>query len=157
MGPISKNIPKNRSQKSCFQIYTDGSCLPNRQGAWAYVILRDGNILFEVAGFEKVTDALRMEIQAAAFALAELPARSTVTVFTDSLILVETMTRDIHKWRDAGWTRKSGRPILNPDLIHQLDAQSRRLKIAWRWVRAHAGLALNERCDQMCRDQLSTA
>ena len=137
-----------------FEIYTDGGCLPNGRGAWAYVILREGRIWREDSGRADRVCNNRMEFTAATEALAHLPVGARVRVHTDSRILIESVTRDFAEWKSRGWRRKSGRPVIFPDLMPRLDELVEAREIEWRWVRAHSGNLHNESCDARCRELL---
>lgn len=136
-------------------VHTDGGCLPSGRGAWAYVISDGHRILREETGFVPRTDSLRMEITAALQALESLPNVAPVLVHTDSRILMDLALRDVRRWREQGWKRKSGREVFHPDLLerlaHQLDRFEDGLFLRWKWVKAHAKDLMNQRCDELCR------
>lgn len=137
-------------------VHTDGGCLPSGRGAWAYLISDTGRILEEKTGLARQTDSLRMEITAAVEALESLPAAIPVVVHTDSQILIDLALRDVLRWRDNGWKRKSGRDVFHFDLLERLSWQLDRfaavnMPLQWKWVRAHAKCLLNQRADELCR------
>jgi ribonuclease HI len=61
----------------------------------------------------------------------------TVYMYTDSQLLLKTVTQWIRGWKQNGWKKSDGCPILNMDLVIRLDNLSMRRKIIWRWVAAH--------------------
>jgi ribonuclease HI len=61
----------------------------------------------------------------------------TVYMYTDSQLLMNTVTKWIQGWKSKGWKKSDGGPILNLDLVIKLDRLSMRRKIIWRWVQAH--------------------
>lgn len=132
-------------------IYTDGGCLPNKRGAWAYVVSFGGDVLREDSGFARKVDSLRMELMAAVRALESLTEASDVSLFTDSSILVDIASRDLALWSSLGWKRASGRDVLNLDLLRRLQTQLTKHRVHFKWVKAHSLNPLNERCDQLCR------
>ncbi len=87
----------------------------------------------------------RMALRSAIAALEHAGALGAValTFVTDSNYVVLGMTRWVHAWRARGWRRKGG-PIENLDLWRELDAGAAGRRVAWRWVRGHAGHAKNE-------------
>lgn len=137
-----------------YRVYTDGGCLPNKRGAWAYVILRDGVIFCEASGLVLKTDSYQMEFLAALQALVIFPHGAKLQVFTDSRILIETAERDLARWKSQGWKRDSGRPVLYPDLMRALEEVLSHRRVQWNWVRGHSRDLLNARCDEMCRSVL---
>ena len=117
-------------------IYTDGACLGNPgPGGWAAVILQ-GDSKRVVSGSEPNTTNNRMEILAVKNGLRELPARSNVTVFTDSSYVVNTMSKN--------WKRNK-----NNDLWELLDIEVRIRKVIWEWVPGHSGVPFNEEADRI--------
>lgn len=134
-----------------FQVYTDGSCFPNGFGSWAYLILKDDETWAESAGPANSTNSNRMEFQAAVMALMALPEGSKITLWTDSRVLLDAVQNKMNFWKSNQWRRKSGRPVVDLDLVQALDQMMSTHQIEWRWVRAHSGNPHNEYCDQLCR------
>lgn len=62
---------------------------------------------------------------------------------TDSNYIVLGMTQWVRSWRARGWRRKGG-PIENLDLWRELVERAEGRRIAWSWVRGHAGHPKNE-------------
>jgi ribonuclease HI len=125
-------------------IHTDGACEGNPgPGGWA-AILEYGGVKKEVSGGAIATTNNRMELTAALEALVRLKEPCEVDLFTDSEYLRNGITKWIHGWKAKGWRKGT---IKNVDLWQALDTAARRHKVAWHWVRGHAGHPLNERCD----------
>jgi len=138
-------------------IYTDGS-FKGHWGSWAYVIVKEGQILCEASGRVRKTDSNRMEFQAAIEALSSneigsCPQKLVLNFFTDSRILIEKVER-LAEFEAAKWRNKSDRPIPNADLLKKiqslLQAREAHNQINWNWVKAHSGNIFNERCDELC-------
>ena len=85
--------------------------------------------------------ALRSAI--AALDLVTGPDAADLTFVTDSNYIVLGMTRWVSAWRARGWRRKGG-AIENLDLWRDLIGRAEGRRIAWTWVRGHAGHAKNE-------------
>ncbi len=118
------------------EIYTDGACSGNPgPGGWAAIVLMNGSKR-ALHGREERTTNNRMEMLAAIKGLETVPEHSEVTVFSDSLYLVNTMTRN--------WKRN-----VNKDLWARLDAEVGKRDVTWDWVRGHAGHPLNEEADAL--------
>ena len=160
-------------------IYTDGGCSGNPgPGGWAYAIVAfdgtgkgkpltpmpgmlfppetpPGKLLLEKWGGERVTTNNRMELLAPILALEALIdlklSPATVTVYTDSQYVQKGMTVWIDAWKRNGWRTSERKPVKNQELWLRLDELGLRFKVAWRWVRGHAGNEFNERCDMMAR------
>jgi ribonuclease HI len=117
-------------------IYTDGACRGNPgPGGWAAVLLQDGkrNI---ISGNDRRTTNNRMELLAAIKGLEAAPRDQSVTIYTDSQYLVNTMTK--------GWQRNA-----NLDLWELLDRQCQDRRVTWKWVRGHNGTPGNEIADRV--------
>lgn len=134
--------------RNVFEIYTDGS-LKHGKGAWAYVISRRGRIICEDSAGQKKTSSNRMEFQAAIEALKALPENSRAKLYTDSRVMLEALEKS-PRWSANGWVKNQGQPIPEVDLIRELYTLQQQHQIEWRWVKAHSGIELNERCDELC-------
>lgn len=128
-------------------IYTDGACQGNPgPGGWAAVLLHGANRR-EAAGGAPATTNNRMELTAAIEALRLLKEPCEVALFTDSQYLRQGITGWIAGWKRNGWKTAQKQPVKNDDLWRALDGLLAGHRIAWKWVKGHAGDAENERCD----------
>lgn len=129
----------NPAQANSWVAYADGSCIGNPgPGGWGVVLFEANGEKREFCGADPSTTNNRMEITAAIEALRQTPAGVEVELHSDSQYLIKTMT--------LGWKRRE-----NTDLWRLLDAEAARRRVAWRWVRGHAGDPLNERADELAR------
>ena len=133
---------------SVLEIYTDGS-YKNGWGSWAFVFVQNKKIIFEKSSRVKKTDSLRMEYQAAIESLKSLPNGTRANLYSDCQILIENLKK-LTFWSENSWLNKNGFPIPNSDLLQTLQALTLEKSVTWKWVKAHAGLVFNERCDQLC-------
>ena len=139
---MSKSLP-------LVTIYTDGGCLGNPGvGAWA-AVLRSGKHVRELSGGEMATTNNRMELSAAIESLRALKQACRVELHTDSQYLRNGITQWIRGWKRNGWKTSSKQPVKNVDLWQALDEAVQRHEIEWRWVKGHAGVEDNERCDEL--------
>ncbi len=137
-------------------IYCDGACLGNPgPGGYAALLMLKDNVSHErvVAGHENSTTNNRMELKAAIEGLRALKRASSVTVFCDSQYVVKGMTEWMKGWQKAGFKNSKKQPIANVDLWHDLLDAAQAHQISWQWVRGHAGNELNERVDEIAREQ----
>src|SRR5579875_2449536 len=131
------------------EIWTDGGCKPNPgPGGWS-AILRFGTAERELSGAEPASTNNRMELTAAAAALEALTRPCTVVLHTDSEYLRNGITRWHTGWVRKNWRTASGDPVANLDLWQRVLAAAAPHRIDWRWVRGHAGDAMNERADRL--------
>ena len=130
-------------------IWTDGACSGNPgPGGWG-AILRAGETVKELSGGEKHTTNNRMELLAAISALEALKRPSEIDLHTDSQYLRQGVTSWILGWKKNGWRTADKKPVKNEDLWRRLDEQVQRHHVRWEWVRGHAGVEENERCDEL--------
>ena len=131
-------------------IYTDGSCRPDGEGAWA-AMLRHGDEVLHIAGNEKDTTNNRMEIMAVIRALSCLTTSCKVTIFTDSQYVQNGITTWVNKWKKKNWKTKSGDPVKNCDLWKQILELRGQHQIKVHWVRGHSGHTENEIVDSLAQ------
>jgi ribonuclease HI len=133
------------------EIWTDGACSGNPgPGGWG-AILRYGANQKELRGGEALTTNNRMELMAAISALEALSRPCAVALHTDSQYLRGGVTSWMRNWKRNGWRTADKKPVKNEDLWKRLDAAAARHEIHWRWVKGHAGDAMNERADELAR------
>ncbi|MSQ12793.1 MAG: cyclic pyranopterin monophosphate synthase MoaC [Dehalococcoidia bacterium] len=114
-----------------FTLYTDGACnTQTRHGGWGAILEQDERHT-HLSGAERGTTNQRMEVTAAIRGLEATLPGAEVTVVSDSLYVINTMTK--------GWQRRA-----NTDLWAKLDEVAGARKVAWRWVRGHDGHGGNE-------------
>ena len=92
-----------------------------------------------------------MELKAALEALWALPPGSEVTLYSDSMYLVNGMSEWSAKWKKCGWKKSPNatEQVKNADLWQELDAAASRHRVTWQWVRGHSGVPGNERADRL--------
>jgi ribonuclease HI len=133
------------------EIWTDGACSGNPgPGGWG-AILRYGASEKDLCGGELLTTNNRMELTAAISALEALKRPSAVQLHTDSQYLRDGVMAWMANWKRNGWRTRDRKPVKNEDLWRRLDEATERHEIDWRWVKGHAGDAMNERADELAR------
>ncbi|MBA3879577.1 MAG: ribonuclease HI [Sphingobium sp.] len=139
------------------EIFTDGACKGNPgPGGWG-AVLRMGAVEKELSGGEKLTTNNRMEMMAVVQALTALKRPCAVTLSTDSRYVMDGLTKWIHGWQKNGWKTADKKPVKNADLWQELLAAARPHRIAWQWVKGHAGHPENERADKLASDAATAA
>jgi ribonuclease HI len=132
-------------------IWTDGACSGNPgPGGWGAVLTYDGHEK-DLCGGEALTTNNRMELMGAISALEALSRPCVVDLHTDSQYLRGGVTGWINNWKRNGWRTADKKPVKNEDLWRRLDEATARHEIAWKWVKGHAGDAMNERADELAR------
>ena len=84
-------------------------------------------------------------------ALEALKAPAEVAVHTDSQYVKNGIETWIHGWKRNGWKTADRKPVKNVDLWQRLDEAQRRHRVAWEWIKGHAGHPENERADELAR------
>jgi ribonuclease HI len=138
-------------------VYTDGACSGNPgPGGFAAIIVEDG-VERVISGAEPHTTNQRMELRGAIEALASIPDRRQVHVYTDSAYVMNCF-RDgwWEKWEKNGWLGAGKKPVTNRDLWERLIAETRRHDVVWHKVRGHSGDVMNERVDALARGAIAT-
>ncbi len=132
-------------------VFTDGSCQGNPgPGGWGAVWVEDGNILAERHGTDPATTNNRMELTAMIAGLEMLSPSDTATVHSDSLLVVNTLTKWAAGWEANGWTRREGAEVKNLDLVKRAYALVKeRPNVKIQWIKAHDGSRWNEYADAL--------
>ena len=139
------------------KIYTDGSCLENPgNGGWAAIIFID-NEKVVITGNKKNTTNNQMELLAAIEALKKIPEGEgqKIQIYTDSKYVKQGITEWIKKWIQNNWKTSSKQKVKNVKLWKELNEISKKHKIEWHWVKAHAGVAFNEEVDELAKKAAS--
>jgi ribonuclease HI len=141
------------------ELWTDGACSRNPgPGGWACLLLA-GSHERELYGSDPATTNNRMELMAVIEGLAALNRPCRVTVNIDSAYVMHAVTKNwIPAWQKRGWKTAAKTPVANQDLWERLIGELARHEVAWKKVKGHAGVELNERVDQLavaaCRGEL---
>ena len=134
------------------ELFTDGAFLGNPgPGGWG-VLLRAGARELELSGGEALTTNNRMELMAAIAGLEALRRPCEVVLTTDSQYVKLGVEQWMARWRANGWRTSDRKPVKNQDLWERLSAALANHRVAWHWVKGHAGHAENERVDVLARD-----
>ena len=127
-------------------LYTDGACRGNPGPGGFGVVLKSGIHRKEIAmGFRKTTNN-RMELLAVIVGLEALKMPgNVVTVYSDSRYVVDAIEKGwLFEWEKKGFKGKK-----NPDLWRRFLTVYRKHQVRFIWVKGHANVAENERCDQL--------
>lgn len=135
-------------------IFTDGSSRGNPgPGGWGSIVFYDSQVK-ELGGYSANTTNNRMELKAVIeslrFLQSKLPEASEIKVFSDSSYVLDGIQKWVRSWIRRSWKTSQGADVKNKDLwieLHELAEAFN--KIHWQHVAGHAGIAGNERCDEI--------
>jgi len=142
-------------------IFTDGACKGNPDGPGGYgvvLLYKDQNGQIhrkEISGGFQNTTNNRMELTAVIVGLEALKKPCRVTLYTDSQYIVKAIEEKwVNRWQSNGWMRDPKKKIKakNVDLWQRLLKAKADHQVQFKWVKGHAGIPENERCDQLATE-----
>jgi ribonuclease HI len=144
---MRKNSCSNRNS---IIIYTDGGCI-NNPGPGRYgVVILNGKSRKELSVGYRLTTNNRMELMACIVGLQSLKVPSSVIVHSDSKYVVDGISKGwARNWQANNWMRNDTDRARNIDLWEQLLALCEKHKAEFVWIKGHAGIPENERCDEL--------
>jgi ribonuclease HI len=134
-------------------IYTDGAAKGNPgPGGYGVVMIAppakagEKPLRKELSAGFRLTTNNRMELLAVITALEALKIDGTqATIYSDSRYVVDAVKEGwVFGWEKKGFAKKK-----NPDLWQRFLRVYRRHKVDFVWVKGHAAIPENERCDQL--------
>jgi len=127
-------------------IYTDGAASGNPGPGGYGVVLQAGNHYKELSQGFRLTTNNRMELLGAIVALETLKFEgSEVLIYTDSKYVCDAVEQGwVFTWEKNRFKNKK-----NPDLWIRFLNVYRKHKVKFKWVKGHANIPGNERCDKL--------
>ena len=138
-------------------IYTDGSSRGNPgPGGWGAIVATHERVT-ELGHGDKHTTNNKMELTAAIESLGfarSLGGEYVVDVHADSSYVINGITKWVAGWEKNGWMNSKKEEVLNRELWEALarvvaDLQMSGCKISWEYTPGHAGVAGNDRADEI--------
>ncbi len=127
-------------------LYTDGASSGNPGPGGYGVVLKCEAHVMEMSGGFGLTTNNRMELLAVIKGLEAIRWQNAeVHVYSDSSYVVKAINEGwLENWKRRGYAR-----VKNPDLWMRLEPQLQRHRVAFHWIKGHAGHPENERCDAL--------
>ncbi|WP_285728079.1 ribonuclease HI family protein [Psychromicrobium xiongbiense] len=128
----------------------DGSALGNPGPAgWAWYVDDD---TWQAGGWPHGTNnqGELMAVLDLLRATAHLP-EEPLKILCDSQYVIKCITAWMPGWKRKGWRKADGKPVLNIELLKELDAALAGRRYEFEWVKGHAGHELNEAADARAR------
>lgn len=113
--------------------YVNDDCW--RAGGWPHGTNNQGELM-------AVLDLFR--------ATAHLPDED-LRILCDSQYVINSVTKWMPGWKRKGWRKSDGKPVLNVELLKDIDREIAGRKYIFEWVKGHAGHDLNEAADERAR------
>ncbi|MEE2523194.1 ribonuclease HI family protein [Pseudarthrobacter sp. J75] len=113
--------------------YVDENCW--RAGGWPHGTNNQGELM-------AVLDLFR--------ATEHLPDEK-LHILCDSQYVINSVTKWMPGWKRKGWRKADGKPVLNVELLQDIDRALTGRKYTFEWVKGHAGHNLNEAADERAR------
>jgi ribonuclease HI len=142
-------IPRRYDCRMTITAAADGSALGNPGPAgWAWYV-DDAN--WDAGGWKHATNN-----QGELKAVLEL-FRATahidddLHVLCDSQYVINSVTKWMPGWKRKGWRKSDGSPVMNLELLKELDEALSGRRYEFEWVRGHIGHVLNEAADVRAR------
>jgi ribonuclease HI len=127
----------------------DGSALGNPGPAgWAWYVDDDN---WAAGGWPRATNN-----QGELTAVLELFRATEHTgddllILCDSQYVINSVTKWMPGWKKKGWRKGDGKPVMNVELLQQIDDAITGRRYRFEWVRGHIGHVLNEAADARAR------
>jgi len=136
----------SKRRKDAILAFTDGACSGNPGPAGIGVVLVCGEFRKEISEYIGEATSNIAELTAVVRALSAIRDRTRhVILHSDSEYTIGTLTRD--------WKIRANKPLI--EQARALAATFGHLR--FEWVPGHAGVAENERCDELARTAIRAA
>ncbi len=127
----------------------DGSSLANPgPSGWAWYI---DDAHWAAGGWAKGTNNMGELMSVLALLRATREIGEPLRILCDSQYAINCCTRWIPSWKKRGWRKADNKPVLNLDLLQEIDAELAGRNVTFQWVKGHAGHPLNEQADTLAR------
>jgi ribonuclease HI len=100
-------------------------------GGFGAIISQNGNES-NIFGGSSLATKNQMELMACIQALESLSQKSSVIIRTNSIYLIEGITRWINGWKKNGWITKSGEHVKNKTFWIELEKVASKHQITWK-------------------------
>ncbi len=133
-------------QRPPIYLYTDGASSGNPGPGGYGVVLKCAGVEKEMSGGFCLTTNNRMELLAVIKGLEAIKwTNAEVHVYSDSSYVVNAINQG---WLE-GWQRRGFSRVKNTDLWIRFLQVYKSHRVAFHWIRGHAGHPENERCDRL--------
>lgn len=147
-----------------YTYYTDGAATMinkngqylRQAGGWAYICLKDSEIIRKQSGGCPLTTNNEMELYAIYASFRDFIDNSSsgdcVEICSDSGYSIDIFTKWAENWKRRGWRKSNGKPIKNLEIIKatcNLIGQIGKQNITFSKVKGHSKNKLNQQVDKL--------
>ncbi|TRY19806.1 ribonuclease HI family protein [Tessaracoccus rhinocerotis] len=127
----------------------DGSALSNPGPAgWAWYISDD---IWAAGGWDHGTNNMGELMAVLDLLQSTAHTGEPLRILADSQYVINSLTKWLPGWKRRGWKKGDGKPVLNVELMKQLDEALQGRDVTFEWVKGHAGHVMNEAADERAR------
>ncbi len=127
----------------------DGSALGNPGPAgWAWYVSDD---CWAAGGFAHATNNQGELTAVLELFRATAHRDDELHILCDSQYVINAVTKWMPGWKKKGWRKADGQPVMNLDLVKELDRAITGRTYRFEWVKGHVGHVLNEAADSRAR------
>lgn len=127
----------------------DGSSLSNPGPAgWAWYVSDD---IWAAGGWAHGTNNMGELMAVLDLLQSTAHTGEKLRILCDSQYVINSLTKWLPGWKRRGWKKGDGKPVLNVELMKELDLALAGRDVAFEWVKGHAGHDLNEAADERAR------
>lgn len=127
----------------------DGSALGNPGPAgWAWYVNEN---CWAAGGWKHATNNQGELMAVLEFFRATAHLSDDVLLLCDSQYVINSVTKWMPGWKKKGWRKSDGKPVLNLELLQEIDDAIAGRSYRFEWVKGHANHPLNEAADSRAR------
>lgn len=127
----------------------DGSALGNPGPAgWAWYV---DERCWAAGGWKHATNNQAELTAVLQFFRATAHLDEDLLILCDSQYVINCVTKWMAGWKKKGWRKADGKPVMNVELLQEIDAELPGRRYRFEWVKGHANHPLNEAADARAR------
>ncbi|MGX5697220.1 RNase H family protein [Agromyces soli] len=127
----------------------DGSALGNPGPAgWAWYVADD---CWAAGGWKHSTNNVGELTAVLELFRATAHLDDELLVQCDSQYVINSVTKWMPGWKRKGWRKADGKPVMNVEILKQIDEAISGRRYRFEWVKGHVGHPMNEAADERAR------
>jgi len=127
----------------------DGSALGNPGPAgWAWYVDDDR---WDAGGWKHATNNIGELTAVLELLRATAHLDDDLLILCDSQYVINCISKWMPGWKKKGWKKADGKPVMNLELLKEIDEAIVGRRFRFEWVKGHAGHPLNEAADARAR------